>query len=474
MIEWFEGEDHSSATMRRGNRSFELYVDRSDRGAWHWMATERTVGSYKTATRQFGYAPSQLRAQARAVASLEVLAEDHSDGIMVCFFLDADTAEKLALPDGEPPEDMHVTLGYLGKTSDGLSQDDAKAVLADFAAVVEDPVEAEISGFGVFNTEDGRVLYASVDSPTIGGFRESLVENLDAEGLEVSKQHGYTPHITLKYLDPDEDLPFKELPNQKVTFSSVWLAWGEERTEYELGEGEVSDRPRSSLPEDGTEAAEDMATALALRMSRVFFADDQEVAGWANWVHQQAVQHEPDITSDVHEVAEAEGGDLYGLDFRVKSPDSLTRKIKLKVDQSVPAEEAARSIADAVRYTMVFPTEDYADAVQDAAYRLEEKGYAILSQDNAWPSGDDYSGLSFEMMTPWGVPMELQFHTPESYENKEHIHPLYEQKRDPANPLPDRQRAWDQMTKTWDSIPTPPNALEYDRLKTYPRPARRL
>jgi 2'-5' RNA ligase len=155
-----------------------------------------------------------------------------ADSVMLAFFLDSSVAEELALEGYEPAEDLHVTLAYLGQP-DGLDRELLEKAVAAFAA--EAPkVSGEISGWGIFNTEDGPVLHASVDSAELGPWRQRLITTLEAVGAPVSHDHGFTPHITLAYLG-DDDLPFEELATRPLEFGEVVLAWGDDRSAFSLG-----------------------------------------------------------------------------------------------------------------------------------------------------------------------------------------------------------------------------------------------
>ncbi len=136
--------------------------------------------------------------------------EEHT-GVMIAFFLDADNARKLALPDGEPASDLHVTLAYLGDKSDyTLSQiETLKKIVADFAQQTE-YFSGRVSGIGRFTAvETGQPtpVYASVDIPGVSSAREDLIESLNKADMPVESTHGFTPHITLAYVDANDPLP---------------------------------------------------------------------------------------------------------------------------------------------------------------------------------------------------------------------------------------------------------------------------
>jgi ppGpp synthetase/RelA/SpoT-type nucleotidyltranferase len=184
---------------------------------------------------------------------------------------------------------------------------------------------------------------------------------------------------------------------------------------------------------------------------------------------------EPQITRDLREIAEAEAGQVEGLDFRLKSPDSLTRKLKVKLETgTTDLRDLAASVKDVIRFTIVFHPTVYSQCVQDALLRFREKGYWILEEENTWQRGDLYSALHYTVLTPEAlghVPVEVQFHTKESYALKEYAHhKLYEEFRERSTPLARRQQLFDIMAANWDEVDLPDDVLAFPDEKVYLRP----
>ena len=123
-----------------------------------------------------------------------------STGIMVAIVPPKSIGKKLLVEDGEPLEALHVTLVYLGDTGE-YSEDQMKGLepLVRAWARTQKPLTARIGGAGTFHNPDGHVLWAAVDIPHGGGVRHSLSELLGEHGYKVRNDHGWTPHITLKY-----------------------------------------------------------------------------------------------------------------------------------------------------------------------------------------------------------------------------------------------------------------------------------
>jgi 2'-5' RNA ligase len=156
-------------------------------------------------------------------------------GCMVALFPTDDVATDLAVAGGEPPEQLHVTLAFLGD-SGAFTEDQVvklKVVVEAWAHTVA-PIEAKISGVGMFNgdAEDPNsddVTYASIDAPVLPDVRHRLVEAMTEAGLPVATSHGFTPHMTLAY----SKIPVA-MESRQVEFSQVTIAFGPEHYSFPL------------------------------------------------------------------------------------------------------------------------------------------------------------------------------------------------------------------------------------------------
>ncbi len=144
----------------------------------------------------------------------------------------------------------------------------------------------------------------------------------------------------------------------------------------------------------------------------------------------EAQAAEPEITRDVREL-EQDGAYLTGLTHRIKEEGSLMQKIlDGAVRDRVNLSQAADSISDVLRYTLVIKDEDYCRRVPEAMQKLTESGYQVVKFHNAW-GGKFYQGINVQLLSPFGVKTELQFHTPNSYAIKQASHGVYEIRRNP-------------------------------------------
>lgn len=175
----------------------------------------------------------------------------------------------IARADGVKPEEMHVTLAHLGIAEEMGPRAVSKAVAAiGKLAKNAKPLVGAIGGQGRFNaspTSDGKdVLYASLDVPGLAELRQDVIDALDGAGLKASTDHGFTPHVTLDYVDPSSNARTKGVPTVPVRFDAITVAAGDEHHEFPLGAGkpmankQSSERPMKS-EEDGKHPASDYA-----------------------------------------------------------------------------------------------------------------------------------------------------------------------------------------------------------------------
>ena len=165
-----------------------------------------------------------------------MLAEQQPNGFLVALWLDPETAQQIALAGGEDASNLHITLAYVHNANeiDELTQARVISAVYDEVKYTDVPV-GTIAGFGRFNaseTSDGKdVFYLTPDIPRLFDIRQRIVNCLTCNGLSVSEAHGYTPHITLSYIDADADTPEYVVPEMDLKFSSVTVLSGTRRTD---------------------------------------------------------------------------------------------------------------------------------------------------------------------------------------------------------------------------------------------------
>lgn len=157
---------------------------------------------------------------------------------MICLPIPEAIANTLAVPDGEEPDSMHVTLAYIPGV--GGNEDARIRIQQAISPLTETiaPLRGCIGGMGRFNaseTSDGKdVLYASFNSPGLEALRRAVVNAIEQAGFEISRKHGFTPHITLKYVEPSDQSSVRVATVPDFEIDCIAIAdstsWSEFRT----------------------------------------------------------------------------------------------------------------------------------------------------------------------------------------------------------------------------------------------------
>ena len=166
------------------------------------------------------------------------------NGIMIAWFPPKELADKLAQEGGEKPEELHVTLAYLGK-QEAFTDDQVqllKGIVEEFCSKYV-PLQGTLGGNGRFpatpSSDDKDVLIKMVDVAMLEAFREELIEELSEKGISIVRNHGYTPHMTLAYVDPDYTGECMHPDTEDIVIDALTVAVGDERYVYPLNGEEV-------------------------------------------------------------------------------------------------------------------------------------------------------------------------------------------------------------------------------------------
>jgi 2'-5' RNA ligase len=150
----------------------------------------------------------------------------------------------LAVPGGDPEDQLHVTLAYLGDDVSNLSEATRAALkqhVQQFAQATP-PVEARIMGHALWNPDGGPngdmdacAVYQIQPHPALDEIRDfALMGAKEHLGADMPEQHpGFLPHVTAGYGIKPDALSY----TGPVTFNRVRLALGGEVHDFELTPG---------------------------------------------------------------------------------------------------------------------------------------------------------------------------------------------------------------------------------------------
>lgn len=164
------------------------------------------------------------------VAELAADEEPKHTGGMVALVPDAASARALAIEGGEPLEELHLTLCYLGDDVTGWSESQRAQVLERARSVACAPVEARAFAHATFNPDahadrEPCGVYLIGESAVIPEMHDAL------RSLASALQHpGFVAHVTGGYGKTADDLSY----TGPVRFDRLVVALGDQRTEIPL------------------------------------------------------------------------------------------------------------------------------------------------------------------------------------------------------------------------------------------------
>lgn len=173
---------------------------------------------------------------------------------------------------------------------------------------------------------------------------------------------------------------------------------------------------------------------------------------------------EPEVTADFL-AALPDNARPHGLEYRIKSPDSLASKIDRTAEKGSQLTSAP-VMTDVLRYTAVVSSDtELLPLARSTVDHLGQNDWVVMSAQHSYVPDSPYKGVhclvrSDELDTT----VELQFHTEQSQEIKTYTHPAYEVARDPRKPTDVRARADAWLREISVDIPEPPGIENFTTL----------
>jgi hypothetical protein len=156
-------------------------------------------------------------------------------GCIVALYPRPVDAAAMAIPAGEPVEQLHLTLVTLGIDAQPNADVELSRRLADFSAATAGPISADVFGHAVINPNSTEfnpsVIYLVGDSPDLVPLRQRVIAISERLFRLPSQHEPWLSHITALYGQPDAVLTY----TGTVVFDRVGLKCDENTTYFALG-----------------------------------------------------------------------------------------------------------------------------------------------------------------------------------------------------------------------------------------------
>jgi len=222
--------------------------------------------------------------------ALVAAAEVHTGAMIALVPSEADL-ERLAVLDGEPADQLHLTLAYLGEAAaiDGARRED---IMAAAVRYFTDVVRTEAFSVNVFNPHDAAMdtaLVLGIRGEDIAGAHQNMMSAVRGVYGGMPDNHKpWIPHVTLAYTDDVSRV--EEFCDRlgPITFDTLRFAFGGEITDIPLNDPEVD------VDTDGDYSAAFITTASGMitfdisrlppRLRRYWLGPEgsARVGGWGN------------------------------------------------------------------------------------------------------------------------------------------------------------------------------------------------
>lgn len=171
-------------------------------------------------------------------------------------------------------------------------------------------------------------------------------------------------------------------------------------------------------------------------MARVNMEQYEKLPSKIKMLYANAISGEEKVTTDIERSLKKNNMRMIGEKYAIKQPASVHRKIaEIRDENPVEVktdEEAFAMMHDVMRYTGVSSARNLVSQTMKTLHGMMDDGYEIVELKNTWGSTrNPYNGINCKVVSPSGEKIEVQFHTPQSFDMKERKqHKFYEEWRD--------------------------------------------
>lgn len=211
--------------------------------------------------------PAAVRAGVRTHAcgkfstSVTAAGDDHTSGGMIALMPTVEDAERLAIPGGEPAEELHLTLQYLGDEGNVFTPEERTGLLDELRMLTQDlpPVVSKIFGIAHWNGDSDHPCWVwsvgnAPDEVSLEAVRGMAEEAVWATALDIPDQHSpWAAHICAAYTDDLSLAPDLEQRVGPVTFDRIRVSFGSEDHDIPLTGDAVTAAALGPLRREPTE-----------------------------------------------------------------------------------------------------------------------------------------------------------------------------------------------------------------------------
>lgn len=173
---------------------------------------------------------------------------EHTSCCMIALMPTKADAQRLAVPGGESPDELHCTLWFLGCNADEWDPSDRSELVQELRGLLADrvdgPITAKVFGVNQWNgdTDTPSWVWSVGDQKDGGDAQLAMVQNLATQALESVHNHPDLPvqhspwaaHICAAYDDNPALLPALKQHLGPVTFDRVRLSFGSDDVDIPL------------------------------------------------------------------------------------------------------------------------------------------------------------------------------------------------------------------------------------------------
>lgn len=133
--------------------------------------------------------------------------------------------------------DLHITILYFGDVNEYDMNAETFYSYARQIARRHQPFEVALNGLSRFSMDPLDAVVVNADAPELEELRADSLISAQMLNVEPELNHGYTPHMTLGYLDHDASLPSQRWEPQVFEATHLIAAYGDEKVHIMLGSG---------------------------------------------------------------------------------------------------------------------------------------------------------------------------------------------------------------------------------------------